>query len=68
MASGSSIWVAWTPDSEGDPSVKGQNSALVSGTGMAAPHIAAVAALIKQKHPRWSPAAITPAMMTTANI
>ncbi|CAL1376004.1 unnamed protein product [Linum trigynum] len=67
MAPGSSIWAAWSPNSEGDPYIKGQNFALVSGTSMATPHIAGVAALIKHKHPKWSPAAITSAMMTTAD-
>ncbi|KAF9625421.1 hypothetical protein IFM89_022579 [Coptis chinensis] len=67
MAPGSSIWAAWSPNSEGDHYIKGQNFALVSGTSMATPHIAGVAALIKQKHPKWSPAAITSAMMTTAD-
>ncbi|KAJ4826548.1 hypothetical protein Tsubulata_039607 [Turnera subulata] len=67
MAPGSSIWAAWSPGSVGDPSSKGQNFALASGTSMATPHIAGVAALIKQKHPTWSPAAITSALMTTAH-
>ncbi|KAI7988221.1 Subtilisin-like protease SBT2.5 [Camellia lanceoleosa] len=51
MAPGSSIWAAWSPNSEGDHYIKGQEFALVSGTSMATPHIAGVAALIKQKHP-----------------
>ncbi|KAL3617596.1 hypothetical protein CASFOL_037917 [Castilleja foliolosa] len=67
MAPGSSIWAAWSPNSEGDQHIKGQTFALLSGTSMAAPHVAGIAALIKQKNRDWSPAAITSAMMTSAN-
>ncbi|KAG9444010.1 hypothetical protein H6P81_015350 [Aristolochia fimbriata] len=71
LGPGRDILAAWVPNRpfltvEGEE-LKSEY-VLASGSSMAAPHIAGVAALLKAKHPLWTPAAIRSAMMTTAKI
>ena len=60
-APGDSIVAAVAP-----PSNSGHRWDLYSGTSMASPHIAGLAAFIKRLRPGWSPMMIKSAMMTTA--
>ena len=63
-APGINILAGFTPDAAN--SVAGENFAYITGTSMATPHVAGVAALLRQAHPDWSPAAIKSALVTTA--
>ncbi|GAA2212214.1 S8 family serine peptidase [Nonomuraea monospora] len=45
----------------------GSGAATISGTSMASPMVAGVAALVKQAHPRWRPDRIKAAILSTAD-
>ncbi|KAJ7566579.1 hypothetical protein O6H91_02G109400 [Diphasiastrum complanatum] len=66
LAPGNQIWAAWTPGGTDTSAFSGYRFALLSGTSMAAPHVAGIAALLKQKYPHLSASAIRSAIVTTA--
>ncbi|KAH6758882.1 Subtilase family protein [Perilla frutescens var. frutescens] len=68
VAPGNFIWSAWSSRGMDSVEFQGESFAMMSGTSMAAPHIAGLAALIKQKFPSFSPSAIGSALSTTASL
>ncbi|XP_073061215.1 subtilisin-like protease SBT2.2 [Primulina eburnea] len=68
VAPGNSIWAAWSSGGTDSVEFQGESFAMMSGTSMAAPHVAGLAAIIKQQFPFFSPAAIGSALSTTASL
>ncbi|KAJ8478821.1 hypothetical protein OPV22_022548 [Ensete ventricosum] len=67
-APGVEILAAWSPKASMSNYPNDTRSVMyniISGTSMACPHVSGAAAFLKSFHPKWSPAAIMSALMTT---
>src|SRR5207248_1585293 len=62
IAPGQDILASVAPPGNG-----GLDFNIYSGTSMSSPHVAGLAALLKQQHPDWTPMMVKSALMTTAS-
>lgn len=67
-APGVDVFAAWSDEQPFSAFSMPADYAAISGTSMAAPHVAGAMALLSQAHPTWSPAQIQSALMTTASL
>lgn len=63
-APGENILAGQSPDVANN--VRGENFQYLSGTSMSVPHVAGIAALLREAHPDWTPAMLRSAIVTTA--
>jgi subtilisin family serine protease len=68
MGPGVNILAAWPPASSERNLSFNWNFFMDSGTSISCAHLSDIAALLKSSHPKWSPAAIKSAIMTTADV